>query len=171
MKISIVGILEKLLPNPLTMLAQLCASAILFFLLYKLAYKPVSKILEERSNSEQEKLNKAQELLDKAQKSNDEIEANEKAAQLKAEQIISKAETKAMNIVDLAKSEARSESEKIIMNANRQIDNERQKMLRDVQDEIIANVFTTIENKLEDHTGDKVDDNSVETFLKEVVKK
>ena len=37
-----------LFPNVWTFISQLCATAVLFFLMYKLAYKPVKKILDER---------------------------------------------------------------------------------------------------------------------------
>ena len=51
---KIVDILELLIPDVWTALAQLCATALLFFLMYKLAWKPVSRILNERSRFEQQ---------------------------------------------------------------------------------------------------------------------
>ena len=44
---QIVDILGLLVPNIWTAITQLCATAVLFFALYKLAYKPVKKILDE----------------------------------------------------------------------------------------------------------------------------
>ena len=46
---QIVDILGLLVPNIWTALTQLCATAVLFFLMYKLAYKPVKNILDKRS--------------------------------------------------------------------------------------------------------------------------
>ena len=45
---QIVDILALLVPNIWTAITQLCATAVLFFALYKLAYKPVKKILDAR---------------------------------------------------------------------------------------------------------------------------
>ena len=56
---QIVDILNQLVPNVWTALTQLCASAVLFFVLYKLGYKPVRKILDTRSEYEQNKLAQA----------------------------------------------------------------------------------------------------------------
>ena len=56
---NIVDILELLVPDVWTALTQLCATALLFFLMYKLAWKPVKKILDERSKFEQQKLSEA----------------------------------------------------------------------------------------------------------------
>ena len=59
---QIVDILNQLVPNVWTALTQLCASAVLFFVLYKLGYKPVRKILDTRSEYEQNKLAQADAL-------------------------------------------------------------------------------------------------------------
>ena len=51
-----IDILGLLVPNVWTTITQLCSTAILFALMYKLAWKPVKKILDERSAYENEKL-------------------------------------------------------------------------------------------------------------------
>ncbi|MBR4422532.1 MAG: ATP synthase F0 subunit B, partial [Erysipelotrichaceae bacterium] len=57
---QIVDILSQLIPNVWTVITQLCATAVLFFLMYKLAWKPVKKILDARSEYEQARLSEAE---------------------------------------------------------------------------------------------------------------
>ena len=67
---QIVDILGLLVPNIWTALSQLCATAVLFFLMYKLAYKPVKKILDTRSEYEQTRLAEAEKLQEENEKIN-----------------------------------------------------------------------------------------------------
>ena len=76
---QIVDILELLVPNVWTAITQLCATAVLFFLMYKLAYKPVRNILDERSRYEQSKLTEVEALKEENEKLN--LEAKETIAQ------------------------------------------------------------------------------------------
>ena len=56
---QIIDILGQLVPNVWTALTQLCATALLFFLMYKLAWKPVKKILDARSEYESSRLSRS----------------------------------------------------------------------------------------------------------------
>ena len=87
---QIVDILALLVPNIWTAITQLCATAVLFFALYKLAYKPVKKILDARSEYEQNRLAEA----DALKKENEEMKK-----QMEAE--LAKADDKARELVDL----------------------------------------------------------------------
>ena len=78
---QIVDILALLVPNIWTAITQLCATAVLFFALYKLAYKPVKKILDARSEYEQNRLAEA----DALKKENEEMKKQMEAELAKAD--------------------------------------------------------------------------------------
>ena len=100
---QIVDILELLVPDVWTAITQLCATAILFFLMYKLAWKPVKKILDERNRFEQEKLSEAAALK----------EENEKISK-QAKDIISDANRDAEMIVKEAREEGQTLKNELI---------------------------------------------------------
>ena len=85
-------ILGQLIPNPLTMLVQLCATAVLFFLMYKLAYKPIKKIIDKRSEYEQNRLSDADDLKKKYEDLHSQAEQEIIDAKSQAQEIISKAQ-------------------------------------------------------------------------------
>ena len=64
MKLDLIDVMGQLFPDPLTVVTQLCATAILFFVLLKLVWKPAKKIMDARSEYEQKKINDALQLED-----------------------------------------------------------------------------------------------------------
>ena len=56
MKLDLIDVMGQLFPDPLTVVTQLCATAILFFVLLKLVWKPAKKIMDARSEYEQKKI-------------------------------------------------------------------------------------------------------------------
>ena len=102
---QIVDILALLVPNIWTAITQLCATAVLFFALYKLAYKPGKKILDARSEYEQNRLAEA----DALKKENEEMKK-----QMEAE--LAKADDKAREDIEQQRSKMLSEMHEEIVN-------------------------------------------------------
>ena len=88
---QIIDILGQLVPHVWTALTQLCATAVLFFLMYKLAWKPVKKILDARSEYESSRLTEADRLREENEKLNEEARASIEEAQKEAQQILDEA--------------------------------------------------------------------------------
>ena len=84
---SLPDVFGLLFPNVWTVITQLCATAVLFFLMYKLAYKPVKKILETRSAYEQSKISEAEKLQEENKRLNDEAKNTITEANRSAEEI------------------------------------------------------------------------------------
>ena len=85
---QIIDILGQLVPNVWTALTQLCATAVLFFLMYKLAWKPVKKILDARSEYESSRLSEADRLREESERLNADAKASIDEAQQQAQQIL-----------------------------------------------------------------------------------
>lgn len=168
---QIVDILGLLVPNIWTALTQLCATALLFFLMYKLAWKPVKKILDTRSEFEQSRLDEAEKL----KKENETINRQ-------AQEIIAEANKTAETIVKQAKAEgeetkgeiiarANEESQQILDNANRQARQQHDKIMKDMHGEIVDVAISAAEKMLRDKIDSEADKSNIESFIKEIIEK
>ena len=83
-----IDVLSQLMPNIFTVITQLCATAVLFLLMYKLAWQPVKKILDARSEYEEKRLTDAEALKNKNEQLNAEASQQIEEANVQAQQII-----------------------------------------------------------------------------------
>lgn len=123
------------------LIAQMVNFAIILGVLYKFAYGPMVKHMDERSKMIEKGLDdakKAGENLAAAAK-----EREEKILQAKKEsrEIIEAAQVQAEKSKDEIVDLARIESEKVVQQAKEQIQNEKEKMIGEVKKEIGALVF------------------------------
>lgn len=164
-------VLGQLLPNPLTMLAQLCATAILFFLMYKLAYKPIKKILDTRSQYEQDKLAKAESLKKEYEDLHAEAEKEISDAKAKAQEIVAKAQDEGNRVKNNLIDEGKQKSQQIIDDAQNNIALQKSKMLDEMHGEIVDVALTAAEKLLQSKLDEKNDKDSINEFIKEVTNK
>jgi F-type H+-transporting ATPase subunit b len=148
------------------LVAQMVNFAIVLFVLYKFAYKPVLKTLNSRTN----KIEKGLSDADAAGKKLEEIMDKEKevlaTAKKEAQEIIRVAEDQAKaNSVSLVL-EARNQSEKLLVSAKSQIEQEKNKMLTEVKGEI-ANLVVMATEKI---IGEKLDGNKDRELIENAMK-
>ena len=164
-------IFSLLLPNPLTVLAQLCATSILFFLMYKLAWKPVKKILDERSKYEQQKLSEVESLKAETEKLNAEARSTIAEANKSAEAIVRSAREEATSVKNELLEQGRKQTQQMMDNAQRDIELQRSKMLEEVHTQIVDAAISAAEKVLEDKVDSKAEKQSIDSFVKEVINK
>ncbi|MBQ0036847.1 MAG: F0F1 ATP synthase subunit B [Firmicutes bacterium] len=164
-------VLGQLLPNPLTMLAQLCATAILFFLMYKLAYKPIKKILDARSEYEQSRLSDADNLKKKYEDLHAEAEKEITDAKAEARQIINNAQDEGNRLKNNLIDEGKQKSQQIIDEAQNNITLQKNKMLDEMHGEIVDVALSAAEKLLQSKLDSKDDKDSINEFIKEVTNK
>jgi len=80
------------IPDPLSMVLTLVATLILFFVLTKLLYKPVSKMLNDRKERIKQNIDGANNLKQEAAKLKEEYELKITEAKKEAQEIIEEAE-------------------------------------------------------------------------------
>ncbi|MBO4918873.1 MAG: F0F1 ATP synthase subunit B [Erysipelotrichaceae bacterium] len=168
---QIIDILGQLVPNVWTALTQLCATALLFFLMYKLAWKPVKKILDARSEYESSRLSEADRLREENEKLNEEAKASIGEAQQQAQQILEDARTAGEQLKEEIAKEGRKQAEKMRADADKDIEKQRNKMLDQMQEEIVDTAVAVAEKILQSKVDAKQDRDNIDTFVKEVVKK
>lgn len=164
-------VLGQLLPNPLTMIAQLCATAVLFFLMYKLAYKPVKRILDTRAQYEQNKLSDADNLKKKYEDLHAEAEKEINDAKAEAQEIISKAQDEGNRVKNNLIDEGKQKSQQIIDEAQNNIALQKNKMLNEMHGEIVNVALTAAEKLLQSKLDEGSDKESIDEFIKEVTNK
>ena len=164
-------ILGQLIPNPLTMLVQLCATAVLFFLMYKLAYKPVKKIMDTRAEYEQSKLSDADKLKKEYEDLHAKAEKEIDEAKTKAQEIIANAQDEGSRVKNNLIDEAKQKSQQIMEDAQNNITLQKNKMLEDMHGEIVDVALSAAEKMLQSKLDSKDDKDSIDAFIKEVKNK
>ena len=164
-------ILGQLIPNPLTMIVQLCATAVLVFLMYKLAYKPIKKILDTRSEYEQSRLSDADKLKKEYEDLHAQAENEINDAKAKAKKIISDAQDEGNRLKNNLIDEGKNKSQQIIDDAQNNIALQKNKMLDEMHGEIVDVALSAAEKILQSKLDSKEDKESINEFIKEVTNK
>ena len=118
------------------LIAQIINFLVLLFVLYKLLYRPVLKILDSRSNKINESLTKAEEITKEFKAMEAKRDQIITAAKKEAEKIIAKATADANIKRQEIIIDAKTETNKIILDAQKQLILEREKIIQDAKNDI-----------------------------------
>lgn len=168
---QIIDILQLLVPNVWTALSQLCASAVLFFLMYKLAWKPIKKILDQRSEYEQSRLSEAEALKKENEELNEQAKNAIIEANKSAETIVKNAREEGLSIKDELVTQGKEQSKQMMENAQRDIELQRSKMMEEMHEEIVDAALLATEKMLQSKINSKSDKDEIDSFVKEVINK
>ncbi|MBR0138059.1 MAG: F0F1 ATP synthase subunit B [Erysipelotrichaceae bacterium] len=168
-KISLdIDILAQLLPNPLTILTQLCATGVLVFALYKLLWKPLKNIIETRSAYEQERLEKAQAIIDENEKGANQANQIISEAKKQSKRIVEDAQAEGLKIKNQLIEEGQDQAREIIKQAHEQAREQKSKMLQTVQEEMVDVALLATRKMLQQQLDADRQHETVEDFVKEV---
>ncbi|MEA5026818.1 MAG: F0F1 ATP synthase subunit B [Erysipelotrichaceae bacterium] len=170
MEISL-DVLEKLLPNVLTVVTQLVATFVLFFFMKKLAWQPVREILQKRADYEQKRLTDAQQLKETSEKMNEQARQELLKAGAEAKELISIGKSEAERIRNELIEDAKKKSAEKISDARKEIAYEKDQMRSEIHQEIIDVAFVAAEKLLAEKLDAQTDRQEIADFVKEVVKK
>jgi F-type H+-transporting ATPase subunit b len=121
------------IPDPLSMVLTLVATLILFFVLTKLLYKPVSKMLNDRKERIKQNIDGANNLKQEAAKLKEEYELKITEAKKEAQEIIEAGRKRGEELKESIVAEAKEEANNIIERAKREISQEKEKALLDIK--------------------------------------
>jgi len=125
------------------LIAQIFSFAIVAFLLYKFAFKPVLTTLDERQSKIEDGLRYTEEMKVKLAEAEAQHAATLKAAALEAQKIIHEARDTGKEMIERQTQEAAERAEQMISKAEQAIALEQKKMLADVREEIARLVVMT----------------------------
>ncbi|MBU1131330.1 F0F1 ATP synthase subunit B [Patescibacteria group bacterium] len=150
------------------MIAQIINFAIVLFVLYKFAIKPLSRTMEKRTKRIEKSLDDARQIEENLAKMERDKEENVLEAKKEARKIIEEAMEQGGMQGQQIVNDAKREVQTVISAAKEQIASEKSQMLKDVKAEVGGLVIAATKKILE-KTGNKdVDRKLVEESLKDI---
>ncbi len=150
-------LLSSLGLNVKLFIPQVINFCIVLFVLYRFAYKPVLKMLDERT----EKIESGLAAAEKSQKKLEDIVQKEKEiileAKKQAKEIIEKAQVHAQVQREELISVAREESYKMTSKAEKSIEDQKNKMVNEAKGEIAELVSIAVERIIDEKMDQKID--------------
>jgi F-type H+-transporting ATPase subunit b len=119
------------------LLAQFVNFAILFGLLFVLLYKPMRRMLDERSNRIKESMEQAEQIKEQITKTEEQVKLQMDAARREGQEILAQAAQMGERLKEEAKGEARQEAEVIVARARTEIERERDQAIDEVKREFV----------------------------------
>jgi F-type H+-transporting ATPase subunit b len=118
------------------LLAQIVNVAILFGLLYLVAYRPITRMLDERSRRIRESMEQAEYVKEQAVHAEEEVKKQLEAASREGQERITRAVQAGEEVKQKAQQEAKQEAEVLITRARTEIQRERDEAIGEVRKEV-----------------------------------
>ena len=164
------GIEEKLLPNIWAFLVQLIAFVLLLIAVIFLAYKPVKKFLEKRSEMLEEEVKTTHENRQISEEKRREMISNLANAKAVATKIINDATKEATIAKDKILSDANDERRQLKEKTMNEISLEKEKAMKELKDQIVDVAFEAsskiLEREVNSLDNKKIVDNFVDDLNK-----
>jgi F-type H+-transporting ATPase subunit b len=148
------GGLANLGINVPTLLAQIINVAVLFGLLYLVAYRPIMRMLDERSRRIKESMEQTEYIKQQAERAEEEAAKRIGAAAKEGQEAITRALRTGEEIRQGAQQQARQEAEALIARARAEIQRERDEAIDELRKEF-ADITIMAAEKVIDRSLDK----------------
>ena len=163
-----IDVIGQLLPNPITMLTQLCSTLVLFLVVKKFLWKSVTNMLDKRSEKMQEELILSNQAKEAAEADRQMAKRQLKEAAEQSQKIIERAEIEAKTVRQEIVSKAKNEAEDQLIKAKDQIEQERSAMQSSMQREMVEIAMLAAEKLMGEKSSEESDREAVEAFIKKV---
>ncbi len=150
------------------LVAQIVNFAIVFWVLYKFALKPLMKTMDKRSKDIEKSLEDAKKIESNLLMSDQEREEKIKIAKKEASAIIESARGQGQKQAEEMVEKAKEEVKTVITDAKSQINNEKQIMLKEVKQEVGDLVVKTTKKVLGEAVDGKVDSELIKKSLDKI---
>ena len=148
-----------------TILAQIINFLLLVALLRAVAYKPVARLLQQRSDKIRGDLNQAEADRKEAEKTLAQYKAQLSDAHKKAQEIVDKANLVARQEHDAAVAETRKEIERMKQTAQAEIENERNRAFDEMKSQIVTLSLAAAGKVVSKNLDTKENDKLVNEFI------
>jgi len=136
------------------LVAQIVNVVILLGLLYLVAYKPIMRMLDERSRRIKESMEQAETIKEQAARAEEEVKKQLEAAARRGQERIAQAVQIGEDVKQKAQQEARQEAETLINRARTEIQRERDEAIGELRKEV-ADLTILAAEKVIDRSLDK----------------
>ena len=150
-----------------TLLAQIINFVILFGLLYLVAYKPIMRMLDERSNKIKESMEQTESIKEQAAHAGEEAKKQIEAASKEGQEVIARAVKTGEEIRQKAQQEARPEAEALIAKARLEIQRERDEAIDELRKEVTDLTIVAAEKVIEQSLDKEAHRQLIEKVLEE----
>jgi F-type H+-transporting ATPase subunit b len=147
-------IINSLGINSSTLIAQVINVVILFGLLYLVAYRPIMRMLDERSGKIKESMDNTERIKEQAERAEGEAAKRIEAAAKEGQEAIARAMRTGDEVRQEAQQKAKSEGEALIARARAEIQRERDEAIDQLR-ESFADITIEAAGKVIDRTLDK----------------
>ncbi len=137
-----------------TLIAQIVNFAILFGLLYLVAYKPIMRMLDERSRKVKDSMEQTEYIKEQAAQAEEEAKKRIEAASKEGQEVIARAVRSGEEVRQKAQQEARKDVETLIAKARTEIQRERDEAIDELRAEF-AELTILAAGKVIDRSLDK----------------
>lgn len=141
--------MEGLGINLPTLIAQIVNFVILFGLLYLVAYKPIMRMLDERSKRVKESMEQTESIREQAAQAEEEAKKRIEAASKEGQEVVGRAARTGEEIKQKAQQEARPEAEALIAKARLEIQRERDEAIDELRKEVTDLTIVAAEKVIE----------------------
>lgn len=138
---------------------------ILYFILKKILFKPVTKFMDNRTNKIQDALNMAEEAKQKVEELKIEYDAKLKEAKQEGQVILDDYKKMADKAYEKIIADARKEADMIIQNTKTELEIEKQQVISKVKEEMADLVLATTEKVLEQNIDNKTNRKLISNFI------
>ncbi len=157
--ISVLGLNLKLF------IAQIVNFAIVLFILWKWAYKPLVRKLNERASKIEKGLKDAQEAEQKRSEAEKLFAQKIEEAKKEAYEIIESAKGEAEKQKQIILQAAKAETDKFVEDAKKKIEDDKNRAITEAKKEISDMVFVVVEKVLKEMMTEKMDKKSIQEFI------
>ena len=153
-----------------TLIAQILNFLILVVLLRVVAYKPVVRLLQQRSDKIQESINKAEADQKAAEDTLAQYKQKLQEANVKAQEIVDKAEKTARNEHDAAILATKKEIEQMKKSAAEDIQREREKAVTELRGEVVSLSLAAASKVISKNIDSKENERLIGDFINQLDK-
>ena len=150
-----------------TLVAQLINFTLLLILLYLFAYKPILKMLDERSGRIKESLEEADKVRKQASDAQDVLKTQMEQARREGQAILAQAEQIGQKVKEDARKESKQEGDALIARARQEIQRERDDAVEELRKEFASLAIVAAEKVIKE----RLDEAKHRQLINEVLEK
>ncbi len=156
--------------NGTMFIGQLINFAIVLIVLYKWAYKPLVKVMEERTSKIENSLKKAEQIEQDRIAADEKVEEQLAKAREEGRAVIAEAQEKALALAEKSKEKTKEEVEAVVTQAKAQIAADREQMMAELKVEAGKLVADAAEKVLGQKMDSKADEKLIASAVEESAK-
>ena len=162
-----VDIIAKLVPNPLSMVVQLCSTLVLFLLVKKFLWKSIQNFFNAREEKMQSDLTAGEQAKNEAVANLEKATEQLKTASAKSQEIVDAAVKEAKDQKTAILAQATKEADAERKKAHEQIEAERNAMYDSVKEEMVNVAMDAAGKLIGEKNGEDMDRKAIAEFVKE----